>query len=163
MCLCACVCGMCICTCVSVCAVRVYVCMYVCVSVCSVCMCVHVCSTCICTSGCAVGAYVCVCVCVYAKSLQSCPALCNPIDCSMPGSSVHGILQARILQLVAISFSRIDLPGLGIKLVSLALAGRFFTTDPPGKPQSTAFELGFFFFFPAAPRGMRDLSFLTRD
>ena len=37
---------------------------------------------------------------------QSCPTLCDPIDCSPPGSSVHGILQARILEWVAISFSR---------------------------------------------------------
>ena len=40
-----------------------------------------------------------------AKSLQSCPTLCNPIDGSPPGSSVPGILQARILEWVAISFS----------------------------------------------------------
>ena len=37
---------------------------------------------------------------------QSCPTLCDPMDCSPPGSSVHGILQARILVWVAISFSR---------------------------------------------------------
>ena len=37
---------------------------------------------------------------------QSCPTLCDPVDCSLPGSSVHGILQARILEGVAISFSR---------------------------------------------------------
>ena len=40
-----------------------------------------------------------------AKSLQSCPTLCNPIDGSSPGSSFPGILQARILEWVAISFS----------------------------------------------------------
>ena len=40
-----------------------------------------------------------------AKSLQSCPTLCDPIDGSPPGSSVPGILQARILEWVAISFS----------------------------------------------------------
>ena len=40
-----------------------------------------------------------------AKSLQSCPTLCDPIDGSPPGSSVHGILQARILEWVAIFFS----------------------------------------------------------
>ena len=40
-----------------------------------------------------------------AKSLQSCPTLCDPIDGSPPGSSVHGILQARTLEWVAISFS----------------------------------------------------------
>ena len=39
------------------------------------------------------------------KSLQSCPTLCNPIDGSPPGSSVPGILQARILEWVAIPFS----------------------------------------------------------
>ena len=37
---------------------------------------------------------------------QSCPTLCYPVDCSLPGSSIHGILQARILEWVAISFSR---------------------------------------------------------
>ena len=40
-----------------------------------------------------------------AKSLQSCPTLCDPIDGSPPGSSLPGILQARTLELVAISFS----------------------------------------------------------
>ena len=39
---------------------------------------------------------------------QSCPTLCNPLDCSPPGSSVHGILQARILEWVAISFSNTE-------------------------------------------------------
>ena len=37
---------------------------------------------------------------------QSCPTLCDPVDCSPPGSFIHGILQARILEWVAISFSR---------------------------------------------------------
>ena len=41
-----------------------------------------------------------------AKSLQSCPTLCDPINGSPPGSSVYGILQARTLEWVAISFSR---------------------------------------------------------
>ena len=40
-----------------------------------------------------------------AKSLQSCPTLCDPIDGSPPGSPISGILQARILEWVAISFS----------------------------------------------------------
>ena len=40
-----------------------------------------------------------------AKSLQSCPTLCDPIDISLPGSPVPGILQARTLEWVAISFS----------------------------------------------------------
>ena len=40
-----------------------------------------------------------------AKSLQSCPTLCHPIDCSPSGSPVPGILQARTLEWVAISFS----------------------------------------------------------
>ena len=44
--------------------------------------------------------------CMHAKSLQSCLTLCDPMDSSPPGSSVHRILQARILEWVAISFSR---------------------------------------------------------
>ena len=57
------------------------------------------------------------------------------MDGSPPDSSVHGILQARILEWVAISFSR-DLPDPGIEPTSpsLALAGRFFTAEPPRKP-----------------------------
>ena len=41
-----------------------------------------------------------------AKLLQSCPTVCNHLGCSPPGSSVHGILQARVLEWVAVSFSR---------------------------------------------------------
>ena len=41
-----------------------------------------------------------------SEAAQSCPTLCDPMDCSLPGSSVHGIFQARILECVAISFSR---------------------------------------------------------
>ena len=50
--------------------------------------------------------------CVYIESesetevAQPCPTLCDPLDCSLPGSSLHGILQARVLEWVAISFSR---------------------------------------------------------
>ena len=50
--------------------------------------------------------YMCLLLHACAKSLQSCPTLCNPIDCSLPGSSVHGILQARILEWVAMPSSR---------------------------------------------------------
>ena len=39
---------------------------------------------------------------------QSCPTLCDPMDCSLPGFSVHGIFQARVLECVAISFSRVS-------------------------------------------------------
>ena len=59
---------------------------------------------------------------------QSCPTLCNPMDYGPPGSSVHGILQGRILEWVAIPPPR-DLPDLGIEptsLMSPALAGGFF-------------------------------------
>ena len=41
----------------------------------------------------------------YAKSLQSWPILCDPMDCSLPGSSIHGIFQARVLEWGAIAFS----------------------------------------------------------
>ena len=45
-------------------------------------------------------------LCVRAKWLQPCLILCDPMDCSLPGSSVHGILQARIPEWVTITFSR---------------------------------------------------------
>ena len=64
---------------------------------------------------------------------QSFLTFCEPMDCCPPGSSVHGILQARILEWVVISFY---LPDPGVKLMSLvspALAGRFYTTVPSGK------------------------------
>ena len=43
-----------------------------------------------------------------AKSLQSCPTLSNPMDCSLPGSSIHGIFQARVMEWDAIAFSVMD-------------------------------------------------------
>ena len=52
-------------------------------------------------------------VCVCAKSLQSCLTLCDPIDCSPPGSSICGILQARILEWVAMTSSRGSSPTQG--------------------------------------------------
>ena len=64
---------------------------------------------------------------------QSCLTLGDPRDCSPPGSSVHGISQARVLEWVAIAYSR-DLPDPGTKSASPAspaLAGGFFTTTPP--------------------------------
>ena len=57
---------------------------------------------------------------MHAQSLQSCPALRDPMGCSPPGFSVHGILQARKLEWVAISFSR-GLPNSGIKPASPTL------------------------------------------
>ena len=70
--------------------------------------------------------YVCVLV------TQSCPTLCDPMDCSLPGSSVHQILQARILEWVAISSSR-DLPNPGIEPRSSALQADSLPAEPPGK------------------------------
>ena len=57
---------------------------------------------------------------------QSCPTLCDPVDCSPPGSSVHGILQARVLVWVAILFSRGSSRPREQTWVSCT-AGRFFT------------------------------------
>ena len=63
---------------------------------------------------------------------QLCPTLCDPMDCSSPGSSIHGIFQARILEWIAISPG--DLPGPGIKPRSPALQADALPSDPPGKP-----------------------------
>ena len=63
---------------------------------------------------------------------QSCPTLCNPMDCSLPGSSVHGIFQARVLEWVAIPSPGI--PNPGIKPRSPALQADALPSEPPGKP-----------------------------
>ena len=70
-------------------------------------------------------------MCVHAKSLQSCLTLCNTMDCSLPGSSVHEILQARILStLPCPPPGHPPNPGMEPEsLISLALAGRFFISS----------------------------------
>ena len=77
---------------------------------------------------------VCVCVCVFmcvrvracAKLLPLCPTPYNSMHCSSPGCSVHGILQARILEWVAIPFSRGSSHPRDRTCIS-CIAGRFFT------------------------------------
>ena len=64
---------------------------------------------------------------------QSCLTLCNPMDCNLPGSSVPGILQARILEWVAIPFFRGSFWPRDWTQV-YCIADGFFTTEPPGKP-----------------------------
>ena len=71
---------------------------------------------------------------------QSCPTLCDPTECSLPGSSVHGILQARILEWVAIPFSRVSSWPRDQTQVS-CIAGRFFTTWAIGKSEECFMEL----------------------
>ena len=65
-----------------------------------------------------------------AQSLQLCLTLCDPMDCSPPGSSVHGILQARILEWVAISSSR----GSSQPRDQTCFSSGFFITEPAWKP-----------------------------
>ena len=73
--------------------------------------------------------------CMYACML-SCPTFCDPMDCSLLGSSVHGILQARILEWVVISFSRgSSQPRDQTRVPCVScIAGGFFTRVLPGKP-----------------------------
>ena len=69
--------------------------------------------------------------------VKLCPIICDPIDCSLPGSSVHAISQARILEWVAISFSR-GSPNPGIKPVSPvtpALQADSLPAGRSGKPK----------------------------
>ena len=76
--------------------------------------------------------------CVHTQSfrLLSRVQLCHPRDCNLPGSSVHGISQARTLEWVAISSSRgSSQPGDWTRVSRIpCIAGRFFTTGPQGKP-----------------------------
>ena len=66
---------------------------------------------------------------------QSCPTLCDPMDCSLPGFSVHRIFQARVLEWVAIAFSRGSSPPRDRTLVS-HIVGRHFTLWATREAQS---------------------------
>ena len=78
--------------------------------------------------------------CVFVLSHQSCPTLCDPMDCSLPGSFVHGILQAKYWSGLPCpppgDLPMEDLPMEDLTLVycGSCAAGGFFTTEPPGKP-----------------------------
>ena len=82
-------------------------------------------------------------VCVCAKSLQSCSTLCNPTDQSPPGSSIHGIFHAGILQRVAMpsSWGSSQSRDRTTFLTSLALAGKFFTTTTTWEAQQISIQL----------------------
>ena len=72
-------------------------------------------------------------LCVFVLVTQSCLSLCDPMGCSPPGSSVHGILQARKLEWVAIRFFR-DVRDPEMEPRSSALQADSLLPEPPGKP-----------------------------
>ena len=84
-------------------------------------------------------------LCVSAKSLEPCPTLCDPMDCSPPGSSVHGILQAKILEWVVMPSSRGSFQPRDRTFISclLHLQVGSLPLAPPGKPPKL---LGFVLF-----------------
>ena len=71
---------------------------------------------------------------------QSCPTLCESMDLSSPGSSIHGILQARILEGVYHFLLPGDLPDPGIKPESPALQADSLPSEPPGKPTKVSIQ-----------------------
>ena len=71
-------------------------------------------------------------LCYWVKVIQSCPTLCDPVD-----YTVHGILQARLLEWVAFPFSKGYLPNPGIKPRSSALQEDSLPAEPQGKPENT--------------------------
>ena len=71
--------------------------------------------------------------CTHSYSVSHVRLFCDPIGCSLPSPSVHGIFQARILEWVAIPFSR-GLPNQRTEPMSPALTGAFFPTEIPGSP-----------------------------
>ena len=93
---------------------------------------------------------------IHAQSLQSCPALCDLMDYSPPGFSVHGILQARILEWVAMPSSRRSSWPRDWTWISciFCIAGRFFTAEPLGKPIGIyTLAYLFLFWFPCQDSG----------
>ena len=92
-------------------------------------------------------------MCICCLVAKSCLTFLWPMDCSLPGSSVHGISQARILEWVAISFSR-GSSWSRDQIWVYCLAGGFFTIEPTGKPStscsgwSNCYFLNIFWVFP---------------
>ena len=76
---------------------------------------------------------------------QSCPAPCDPMDCSLPGCSIHGIFPARVVEWVAISFSRGIFPTQGLNPGLPHCRQMFYLLSYQGSPQITIldFILGF--------------------
>ena len=70
-------------------------------------------------------------LCEWSEVAQLCPILCDPMECSLPGSSLHGILQARVLEWVAVSFSRGSSPIPQYKML-LVLKKKFFFSPSSG-------------------------------
>ena len=81
-------------------------------------------------------------MCLHAHLLQLCLTLCNPINCSPPGSSVHGILQAKILEWVAVP-STGDLPQPGIQPTSPALQAHSLPLSYQGSPRWKYLNINF--------------------
>ena len=79
--------------------------------------------------------------CIPAKSLHSCQTLCDPMDCSLPGSSFHEMLQASILEQVAISSSGGCSPTRGPTQVSCIGRRALFPLAPPEKPHRAPMSL----------------------
>ena len=75
-------------------------------------------------------------MCNFACSVtQLCPILCEPMGCRLPGSPRCGIFQAGVLEWLPFPPPK-DLPNPGLEPAYPALAGRFFTEVPPGKPST---------------------------
>ena len=99
-----------------------------------------------------------------AKSVQLCPTLCDAGDCGPPGSSIHGILQAKTLEWVAMSSSRDppgDLPDPGVKPASLkfpALASGLFTTNATWESLNAQYSLAIIYLYASLLETMQTLT-----
>ena len=85
-------------------------------------------------------------MCVYIVAAQSCLTLCEFMYCSQPGSSVHGILQARILEWVAIPFSKGSSPARDQMLMSYTADGFFIIRSHQGSPSCWSSVFSVFLF-----------------
>ena len=100
--------------------------------------------------------------------VQSCPTLCNPMDCSLSGSSVHGIFKARVLEWVAISYSRGSSRPRDWTRVSHIVGRRFYCLSHQGSPPQPLDHLLFlsshsdFFLVSECPKHGSPLRFLPR-
>ena len=86
---------------------------------------------------------------IYTKQLQSCPTLCDPMDCILPGSSVHGDSPGKNIGVDSHSLLQGGLPDSEIEPKSLALQADSLPSELPGKPSYTTINLFKSFTFPS--------------
>ena len=96
-----------------------------------------------------------------ARSLQSCPILCDPIDTSPPGSSVHGIFQAKVLDGVPLPSPKVDVTRTNFSACGIAIPFIIMIPNSPSKYTYLLFKENFKKFMQIIVQGGKDMAIIV--